>query len=287
MEASGAVDRAGGRRELFSEEFLIKRPLLQALSNGSAAAAGAADRRARPRGRRIRRLSPRAARRLSDHDSRARHDPRRHAADRRHHVEPHARAARRAEAALPVLLDRLSRLRQGAADRDGEGAGRARAAGRAGDGVRSGAARRPTCTRPPACPRRSTGSPRSSRSIATELDAATIEQTLGILLKNQEDIQAVRGERISELCSNRGRRDRPDREPILLHNLLHFGRLLHSLGLDVHAGRMLDVASALEHIDIGRRSDFYFTLQIAADSSAAGSRAVRRGVPRVLAPAAG
>jgi uncharacterized protein with von Willebrand factor type A (vWA) domain len=47
----------------------------------------------------------------------------------------------------------------------------------------------------------------------------------------------------------------------LLPNLLHFGRLLHALGLDVHAGRMLDVASALEHIDLGRRSDFYFTLQ--------------------------
>jgi uncharacterized protein len=47
----------------------------------------------------------------------------------------------------------------------------------------------------------------------------------------------------------------------LLRNLLHFGRLLRSLGLDVQAGRMLDVASALEHVDIGRRSDFYFTLQ--------------------------
>jgi MoxR-like ATPase len=38
----------------------------------------------------------------------------------------------------------------------------------------------------------------------TELDPATIEQTLGLLLKNQEDIQAVRGERISELL-NRAR----------------------------------------------------------------------------------
>jgi uncharacterized protein with von Willebrand factor type A (vWA) domain len=47
----------------------------------------------------------------------------------------------------------------------------------------------------------------------------------------------------------------------LLHNLLHFGRVLHSLGLDVHAGRMLDVANALAYVDIGRRSDFYFTLQ--------------------------
>jgi len=47
----------------------------------------------------------------------------------------------------------------------------------------------------------------------------------------------------------------------LLHNLLHFGRLLHALGLDVHAGRMQDVARALEHVDIGRRPDFYFTLR--------------------------
>jgi MoxR-like ATPase len=32
-----------------------------------------------------------------------------------------------------------------------------------------------------------------------ELDAATIEQTLGILLKNQEDIQTMRGQRVAEL----------------------------------------------------------------------------------------
>jgi uncharacterized protein len=48
---------------------------------------------------------------------------------------------------------------------------------------------------------------------------------------------------------------------VLLRNLLHFGRLLGSLGLDVHGGRMIDVARALEHVDIGRRSDFYFTLR--------------------------
>jgi uncharacterized protein with von Willebrand factor type A (vWA) domain len=47
----------------------------------------------------------------------------------------------------------------------------------------------------------------------------------------------------------------------LFHNLLHFSRLLHAAGLDAHAGRMPDVATALEHIDIGRRSDFYFTLR--------------------------
>ena len=47
----------------------------------------------------------------------------------------------------------------------------------------------------------------------------------------------------------------------LVHNLLHFGRLLRALGLDVHAGRMLDVAVALQHIDIGRRADVHAALQ--------------------------
>lgn len=47
----------------------------------------------------------------------------------------------------------------------------------------------------------------------------------------------------------------------LLHNLLHFGQVLHASGLDVPAGRMVDVASALEHVEIGRRSDFYFTMR--------------------------
>src|SRR5207247_10366566 len=47
----------------------------------------------------------------------------------------------------------------------------------------------------------------------------------------------------------------------LFHNLLHFSRLLHAAGLDVHAGRMPDVAAALSQIDIASRSDFYFTLR--------------------------
>jgi MoxR-like ATPase len=35
----------------------------------------------------------------------------------------------------------------------------------------------------------------------SELDAATVEETLGILLKNQEDMQAVRGERIQAMLN--------------------------------------------------------------------------------------
>ncbi|HSP35902.1 MAG TPA: VWA domain-containing protein [Thermoanaerobaculia bacterium] len=44
----------------------------------------------------------------------------------------------------------------------------------------------------------------------------------------------------------------------LLRNLLLFGRVLRSLGLDVNAGRMLDLVAALPLISIGRRSDFYY-----------------------------
>lgn len=43
----------------------------------------------------------------------------------------------------------------------------------------------------------------------------------------------------------------------LLHNLILFGRLLRGLGLDINPGRMIDLAQALEHIEIGRRSDFF------------------------------
>ena len=45
----------------------------------------------------------------------------------------------------------------------------------------------------------------------------------------------------------------------LLHNLLLFGRLLKTLGLDISPGRMIDLVDALEYVEIGRKSDFYFT----------------------------
>ena len=43
-----------------------------------------------------------------------------------------------------------------------------------------------------------------------------------------------------------------------LHNLLLFGRVLRRLGLDVNPGRMVDLVSALDHIELRRRSDFYY-----------------------------
>ena len=47
----------------------------------------------------------------------------------------------------------------------------------------------------------------------------------------------------------------------LFGNLVRFGRLLHDAGVDVPAGRMIDVASALDHIELARRTDFYYGLR--------------------------
>jgi len=45
----------------------------------------------------------------------------------------------------------------------------------------------------------------------------------------------------------------------LLGNLLVFGRLLRSLGLEVHIGRLLDIVEALAHVNVGTRDDVYHT----------------------------
>jgi uncharacterized protein with von Willebrand factor type A (vWA) domain len=44
-----------------------------------------------------------------------------------------------------------------------------------------------------------------------------------------------------------------------LTNLLVFGRLLRSLGVEVHLGRLLDVTEALQHVDLASREEVYHT----------------------------
>jgi uncharacterized protein with von Willebrand factor type A (vWA) domain len=44
----------------------------------------------------------------------------------------------------------------------------------------------------------------------------------------------------------------------LLYNLLLFGRVLRALGLDVNPGRMMDLVSALDYIEIGNKPDFFY-----------------------------
>ena len=91
-------------------------------------AAGAADRRDRPRRRRVRGVPARGAVRLPDHHPGDRRVPRRAPADRRPHLEPHPRRPRRAQAPLPVPLGRAPGLRTRGRDRQ---AARSRHRGRA------------------------------------------------------------------------------------------------------------------------------------------------------------
>ncbi len=141
MEASGAVDRQAAARELFDARFLIKRPLLQALSgDGARRPVLLIDELDRAdeefEGFLLELLAD-----LPDHDPRARDDPRGRSADRHHHVEPDARAARRPQAALPLLLDRLPDFDKELRIVTAKVPHAPRAAGRAGDRVRPGAAR--------------------------------------------------------------------------------------------------------------------------------------------------
>ena len=93
------------------------------------------------------------------------------------------------------------------------------------------------------------------------LDAGRVDETLGVVLKAKEDIEAMRGEPLGELR-------RPRRVAVTAprltcrafsSNLIVFGRLLRALGLEVHIGRLLDVVEALQHVDLGARDDVYHT----------------------------
>jgi hypothetical protein len=47
----------------------------------------------------------------------------------------------------------------------------------------------------------------------------------------------------------------------LLENLLLFGRVLHGVGLDGSPARMIDLATALGHLDLGRKRDVYHAMR--------------------------
>ena len=182
--APAAAD--GGRTEpLYSERFLLRRPLLEALQATEPVVLLIDE---------IDRADDEFEAFLLEFLSDFQvsipelgHGRRRAAAARRDHLEPHARAARRAEAALPLPLDRLPRRRS---------------------------ARRRSCTRAcPACPTRSPSAcaravarlrgeelyklPGVGETIAwaqalLALDEGDLDETLGVVLKVREDIDRVR-----------------------------------------------------------------------------------------------
>ena len=131
-EAAGAVDSKDMAKNVFSEKYLIRRPVLDALP-ARTARAGLPDRRTRPHRRGVRGVPARSPLRFPGHDSGNRHDQGRRAADRHHHLQPHARNPRCAQAALPLSLGRLSRRGARTGDRAQQGAaGQPAAVGRGG-----------------------------------------------------------------------------------------------------------------------------------------------------------
>ena len=127
--------------DLFSAEYLLARPLLAALDHPGPRPGRAADRRGGPGRRRVRGVPVRAAGRgRGDHPG-AGHPPGRPPAGGGAHLEPDPGPARRAQAALPVPLDRLPGHRPGGGHHPPPGAGRGRPAGQPGGQRRRPAAR--------------------------------------------------------------------------------------------------------------------------------------------------
>ncbi len=92
-EASGGADREVLTDELFSERFLIERPLLAGDAGAGRRPAGAADRRDRPHRRAVRGVPAGSAVGFPGDDPGTGHDPRPRAADRDPDLEPHPRSA--------------------------------------------------------------------------------------------------------------------------------------------------------------------------------------------------
>ncbi len=181
--AEGGVDEG----ELFSRRFLLRRPLLDALEAGADDAGGAADRRDRPGRRRVRGVPARVPGGFRRDDPGARDDRRGAAADGVPDLEPHPRAARRAQAALPVPLDRLPERRARAADRARPHPGRS-GVDREPRGHRRGAA--PRTGGPVQAARRGRDARVGARAAGARRDAE-LDETLGVALKVHEDVLRV------------------------------------------------------------------------------------------------
>ena len=292
-----ASTASGSSSDIFSERFLIKRPLLQALEPDPA---GAPVLLIDELDRTDEAFEAFLLEVLADFQVTIPElgtDQGRAAADRHHHLEPHARDPRRAQAPLPLPLGRLSRRRARAGDRARQGAGRRQeaVAARSSPSCRRCASR--ICSSRRASPRRSTGRRRLTELDAVALDPATVSDTLGVLLKYQDDIarhrrrqgQGAARARCRRSCARRSidvsadDRDRRIRErpPRREHRLF---RARAARGR--HAGRARARCSmrsrAVQAAGVGTREDFYWTLHAVFVKRHEHSRAVRPGVPHLL-----
>ena len=110
-----------------------------------------------------------------------------------------------------------------------------------------------------------------------ELDPDTINDTLGTLLKYQDDIARIQGSEANRILTQvkaelsashtalkpawfRTRRDIQIDGGRLSANIMHFARCLRVAGLPIGPGKVLQALEAVEAVGIGNRRDFYWTL---------------------------
>ena len=116
-EAAGDTDREQLSSDIFAERYLIKRPLLQALEPDVAGAPVLLIDELDRADEAFEAYLLEILSRLPGDDPRTRHREGAAAADRHHHLEPHPRDPRRAEAPLSLSLGRLSQCRARTCDR--------------------------------------------------------------------------------------------------------------------------------------------------------------------------
>ena len=167
--------------------------------------AGAADRRDRPRRRGVRGLPARDPVRLPGHGPRDRHDPRRAPAARDPHVEPDPRGPRRAQAPLPLPLDRLpdGRRRNTRSCSPAYPAAPERLAREVVGFVHR--LREADLTKVPGIAETLDWAAALLALGARELTPELVDETLGVVLKYEEDIRAIRGEQTARDTSPRSR----------------------------------------------------------------------------------
>ena len=244
--------RAGGhRRRGGAVRARVPHPPPAAGGDRVRRAGRAAHRRDRPRGRRVRGLPPGGPLRLPDHDPGDRDDHREAPARGHPHVEPHARAARRPQAALPVPLDHAPVARARDRDRPPERSWRAGAPRGGHRGVRRRPARRSTWPRRRASRRRSTGRRRSSRSAARSSTRPSSSRRSAPSSSTTRTSRCCATRRCSR-CSAR-RAPRPLARAVseaLTRHIVTFGRVLREAGMEVGPGRVSDALRGLDHLDI-------------------------------------
>ena len=123
------------------------------------------------------------------------------AADRRHHLQPHARDPRRDQAPLPVSLDRLPGCRARARDRATQVSARV---GVIGARDRGGAQRLRghDLFKAPGIAETLDWAEALVALDRVTLDRATMSDTLGVLLKYQDDVSAVVGDVVDDLVAD-------------------------------------------------------------------------------------